>query len=99
MGDWKEFPACCANLGELLPIRHWYALAYLNRGWVPRVNLRCLLKKDDLTAVTKVTDRPRELRIRSHQGEAHQVLVTVKDCGVGIFPAAFVLLLSNNIQK
>jgi signal transduction histidine kinase len=31
-----------------------------------------------------VTDRPRELVIRSHQDEAHQVLVTVKDCGVGI---------------
>jgi signal transduction histidine kinase len=31
-----------------------------------------------------VTDRPRELVIRSHQDEAHQVHVSVTDCGVGI---------------
>jgi signal transduction histidine kinase len=33
-----------------------------------------------------VTDRPRELVIRSRQDETHQVLVTVMDCGVGISP-------------
>jgi signal transduction histidine kinase len=31
-----------------------------------------------------ITDRPRELVVRSHQVGAHQVQVTVKDCGVGI---------------
>jgi signal transduction histidine kinase len=31
-----------------------------------------------------VTDRPRELVIRSSQDEAQQVLVGVADCGVGI---------------
>jgi len=34
-------------------------------------------------AMQPVTDRRRELVIRSRQHEAHQVLVTVKDCGVG----------------
>jgi signal transduction histidine kinase len=31
-----------------------------------------------------VTDRPRELEIRSGQDEAHRVHVSVTDCGVGI---------------
>ena len=31
-----------------------------------------------------ITDRPRELVIRTHQDEAHRVLIAVKDCGVGI---------------
>jgi signal transduction histidine kinase len=37
-----------------------------------------------IEAMKPVTDRPRELVIRSHPVEAHQVLVVVKDCGVGI---------------
>jgi signal transduction histidine kinase len=37
-----------------------------------------------IEAMRPVTDRPRELVIRSQQGEAHQILVMVKDCGVGI---------------
>jgi NO-binding membrane sensor protein with MHYT domain len=37
-----------------------------------------------IEAMQAVTDRPRELAIRTHQVEAHQVQVTVKDCGVGI---------------
>ncbi len=37
-----------------------------------------------IEAMQPVTDRPRELVIRSHLVEAHQVLVVVKDCGVGI---------------
>jgi signal transduction histidine kinase len=36
-----------------------------------------------IEAMQAVTDRPRELVLRSHQ-DAHQVLVSVKDCGVGI---------------
>jgi signal transduction histidine kinase len=31
-----------------------------------------------------VTDRPRELVVRSRQDETQQVLVSVMDCGVGI---------------
>jgi C4-dicarboxylate-specific signal transduction histidine kinase len=37
-----------------------------------------------IEAMQLVTDRPRELVIRSSQDEADQVQVTVKDCGVGI---------------
>jgi len=37
-----------------------------------------------IEAMQAVTDRPRELVIRSHQDELHQALVTVMDCGVGI---------------
>jgi C4-dicarboxylate-specific signal transduction histidine kinase len=42
------------------------------------------LVMNGIEAMQPVTDRPRELVIRSHQHDAHQVLVTVKDCGVGI---------------
>ena len=42
------------------------------------------LVTNGIEAMQPVTDRPRELVIRSHQDEAHQVLVTVKDHGVGI---------------
>jgi PAS domain S-box-containing protein len=37
-----------------------------------------------IEAMQPVTNQPRELVIQSHQDEAHQVQVTVKDCGVGI---------------
>jgi C4-dicarboxylate-specific signal transduction histidine kinase len=37
-----------------------------------------------IEAMQAVTDRPRELAIRTQHNEAHQVLVTVKDCGIGI---------------
>jgi C4-dicarboxylate-specific signal transduction histidine kinase len=37
-----------------------------------------------IEAMQAVTDRPRELAIRTHQTDTHQVLVAVKDCGVGI---------------
>jgi signal transduction histidine kinase len=39
-----------------------------------------------IEAMQSVTDRPRELVIRSGQDETHQVLVSVTDCGVGITP-------------
>jgi C4-dicarboxylate-specific signal transduction histidine kinase len=42
------------------------------------------LVMNGIEAMQSVTDRPRELVIRSHQDEAHQVVVTVMDCGVGI---------------
>jgi signal transduction histidine kinase len=37
-----------------------------------------------IEAMQPVTDRPRELVIRSDQDENHHVLVSVNDCGVGI---------------
>jgi PAS domain S-box-containing protein len=37
-----------------------------------------------IEAMQSVTDRPRELVIRSGQDETHRVLVSVTDCGVGI---------------
>jgi C4-dicarboxylate-specific signal transduction histidine kinase len=37
-----------------------------------------------IEAMEPVTNRPRQLVIRSHQDEADQVLVTVTDCGVGV---------------
>jgi PAS domain S-box-containing protein len=37
-----------------------------------------------IEAMQPITDRPRELVIRTHQDEARQILVTVSDCGVGL---------------
>jgi PAS domain S-box-containing protein len=42
------------------------------------------LVMNGIEAMQSVTDRPRELVIRSHQEEPQQVLVSVTDCGVGI---------------
>jgi len=42
------------------------------------------LVMNGIQAMELVTDRPRELVIRSHQDEADQVRVTVEDCGIGI---------------
>jgi C4-dicarboxylate-specific signal transduction histidine kinase len=42
------------------------------------------LMTNGIEAMRPIADRPRELVIRSHQGEADQVSVTVKDCGIGI---------------
>ena len=42
------------------------------------------LVMNGIEAMQSVTDRPRELVIGSHQDEAHRVLVTVTDAGVGI---------------
>jgi signal transduction histidine kinase len=42
------------------------------------------LVMNGLEAMQSVTDRPRELVIRSRQDETQQVLVSVTDCGVGI---------------
>jgi signal transduction histidine kinase len=42
------------------------------------------LAMNGMEAMQSVTDRPRELVIRSGQDEAQQVLVCVTDCGVGI---------------
>src|SRR5258707_10442688 len=42
------------------------------------------LVMNGIEAMQSVTDRPRELVIRSRQDETKQVLVSVADCGVGI---------------
>jgi PAS domain S-box-containing protein len=42
------------------------------------------LVMNGIEAMQSVTDRPRELAIRSGQDETHRVLVSVTDCGVGI---------------
>jgi PAS domain S-box-containing protein len=42
------------------------------------------LVMNGIEAMLPITDRPRELAIRSGQDEAHRVLLTVTDCGVGI---------------
>src|SRR5882672_2860757 len=42
------------------------------------------LVMNGIEAMQSVTDRPRELVIRSRQDETRQVLVSVTDCGVGI---------------
>ena len=39
-----------------------------------------------IEAMQPVTNRPRQLVIRSRQDHADQVLVTVTDCGIGISP-------------
>jgi signal transduction histidine kinase len=42
------------------------------------------LVMNGIEAMQSTTDRPRELVIRSGQDDAHGVLVSVTDCGVGI---------------
>jgi PAS domain S-box-containing protein len=42
------------------------------------------LVMNGMEAMQTVTDRPRELVIRSGQQETHQVFVSVTDCGVGV---------------
>jgi signal transduction histidine kinase len=42
------------------------------------------LTMNGIEAMQSVTDRPRELMIRSGRDETHRVLVSVTDCGVGI---------------
>ena len=42
------------------------------------------LVMNGIEAMQSVTDRPRELVVRSRQDETHRVLVSVTDCGVGI---------------
>jgi signal transduction histidine kinase len=37
-----------------------------------------------MEAMQSITDRPRELAIRSRRDQAQEVLVSVADCGVGI---------------
>jgi C4-dicarboxylate-specific signal transduction histidine kinase len=43
------------------------------------------LVMNGIEAMQPVTDRPRELVIRSGRDETHRALLSVRDCGVGIF--------------
>jgi PAS domain S-box-containing protein len=45
------------------------------------------LMMNGIEAMQSVTERPRELVLRSGQDDTHQVLVSVADCGVGISAA------------
>jgi PAS domain S-box-containing protein len=59
----------------------------LPRVWGDRVQLQQVILNlimNALEAMQAVTDRPRELVIGSHQDDARQVVVTVRDCGVGV---------------
>jgi C4-dicarboxylate-specific signal transduction histidine kinase len=42
------------------------------------------LVMNGIEAMESVTDGTRQLLVRSHENDAHQVVVTVQDCGVGI---------------
>jgi signal transduction histidine kinase len=42
------------------------------------------LVMNGIEAMQSVTDRPRELSVRSGQDESGQALISVADCGVGI---------------
>jgi signal transduction histidine kinase len=55
--------------------------------WIDRIQIQQViinLIMNGMEAMVSVTDRPREITIRSHRDEADQVLVAVQDSGVGI---------------
>ena len=57
-------------------------MVFVDRVQLQQVIINLMI--NSIEAMQSVTDRPRELTIRSCQDGATQVLVTVKDCGVGI---------------
>ena len=52
--------------------------------WVQLQQVIINLVMNGIEAMQSVTDRPRELLIRSGQDETHEVIVSVTDSGVGI---------------
>jgi PAS domain S-box-containing protein len=72
--------------------RHRVSLRMELAAALPRVNgdriqlqqVIVNLVNNGIQAMQAVTDRSHELVIRTHQDEAHHVLIAVKDCGVGI---------------
>jgi PAS domain S-box-containing protein len=59
----------------------------LPRIWGDRVQLQQVILNlimNAIEAMQAVADRPRELVIGSYPDDAHQVVVTVQDCGIGI---------------
>ena len=68
----------------LLPIELAPALPTILGDRVQLQQVIINLTMNGIEAMQSVTDRPRELMIRSRQDEKQQVLVSVTDCGVGI---------------
>jgi len=67
---------------ELAPVS---SVVFADRVQLQQVIINLAI--NGMEAMQPVTDRPRELVIRSHQDEARQVVVTVTDCGGGISEA------------
>ena len=65
---------------ELAPVR---PVVLADRVQLQQVIINLVI--NGIEAMQAVTNRPRELAIRTHRDE-RQVVVTVKDCGVGISP-------------
>jgi PAS domain S-box-containing protein len=65
---------------ELAPVR---PVILADRVQLQQVIINLVI--NGIEAMQAVTNRPRELSIRTHRNE-RQVVVTVKDCGVGISP-------------
>lgn len=57
-------------------------LVLADRVQLQQVMLNLII--NGIEAMQPITDRPRELVIRSRQDDARQILVSVSDCGVGI---------------
>jgi PAS domain S-box-containing protein len=73
-------------VGHRVSLRKEIASA-LPMVFVDRIQLQQVIVNlmiNSMEAMQSVTDRPRELTIRSRRDGAHQVLLTVEDCGVGI---------------
>jgi C4-dicarboxylate-specific signal transduction histidine kinase len=64
------------ELASILP------MVFVDRIQLQQVIINVIINSID--AMQSVTDRPRELTIQSRLDGEHQVLLTVKDCGVGI---------------
>jgi C4-dicarboxylate-specific signal transduction histidine kinase len=57
-------------------------MVFADRIQLQQVMINLVL--NSIEAMQSVTDRPRELTIQSRRDGEHQVLLTVKDCGVGV---------------
>jgi signal transduction histidine kinase len=70
--------------GVLLRMELAPALPMILGDWVQLQQVIINLVMNGIEAMQAVTDRPRELVVRSGQDEPGQALVSVADCGVGI---------------
>jgi C4-dicarboxylate-specific signal transduction histidine kinase len=57
-------------------------MVYVDRIQLQQVIVNLMMNR--MEAMQSITDGSRELTIRSRRNGAHQVLLTVKDCGVGV---------------
>jgi predicted ATPase/signal transduction histidine kinase len=71
------------NSGVALRVEHGSALPVILADKVQLQQVILNLVINGIEAMQSITDRPRELLIRSEQDGAQQVRVTVTDCGVG----------------